>query len=56
MGGPHQQWQADLVDVSNLKKDNDGITFLLTVIDVFSKMGMAHPAEEQISIVVGDAI
>ena len=29
VGGPHQQWQADLVDVSNLKKDNDGITFLL---------------------------
>ena len=37
MGGLHQQWQADLVDVSNLKKDNDGITFLLTVIDVFSQ-------------------
>ena len=37
VGGQNQQWQADLVDVSNLKKHNDGTTFLLTVIDVFSK-------------------
>ncbi len=37
VGGPNQQWQADLVDVSRLKRDNNGTTFLLTVIDVFSK-------------------
>ena len=35
--GLRQQWQADLVDLSNLKNDNDGMTFLLTVIDVFSE-------------------
>ena len=38
VGGLRQQWQADLVDLSQLKKDNDGMTFLLTVIDVFSKV------------------
>ena len=38
VGGLHQQWQADLVDLSKLKKDNNGMTFLLTVIDVFSKV------------------
>ena len=37
VGGPNQQWQADLVDVSRLKKTNDGTAFLLRVIDVFSK-------------------
>ena len=37
VGGPNQQWQADLVDVSRLKKTNDGTSFLLTIIDVFSK-------------------
>ena len=37
VGGPNQQWQADLVDMSRLKTANDGTTFLLTVIDVFSK-------------------
>ena len=31
------QWQADLCDMSNIKKENDGNTFLLTCIDCFSK-------------------
>ena len=30
-------WDADLTDVSNLKKDNDNIHFLLIAIDVFSR-------------------
>ena len=30
-------WEADLADVSNLKKDNDDINFLLIAIDVFSR-------------------
>ena len=47
VGGMHQQWQADLVDVSNLKKDNDGITFLLTVIDVFSKWAWCIPLKNK---------
>ena len=37
VGGQNQQWHADLVDVANLKKYNNGTKFLLTVIDVFSK-------------------
>ena len=45
LGFPHRkvvtasidkQWQADLMDVSSLSKHNDGVNFLLTVIDVFS--------------------
>ena len=48
VGGPNQQWQADLVDMSQLKKVNDGTTFILTVIDVFSKL-----AKEQVSCLVG---
>ena len=47
VGGMHQQWQADLVDVSNLKKDNDGITFLLNVIDVFSKWAWCIPLKNK---------
>ncbi|CAF0995993.1 unnamed protein product [Brachionus calyciflorus] len=30
-------WQADLVDVSNISRENQGFKFLLTIIDVFSK-------------------
>ena len=41
VGGPHQQWQADLLDVSNLKKDNDEITFLLTVIGHHVCLGLS---------------
>ena len=29
VGGPNQQWQADLVDMSRLKQSNNEITFLL---------------------------
>ena len=36
VNGKDEQWQADLVDVQALKKDNDGYRFLLTVIDVLS--------------------
>ena len=35
VGGIKQQFQADLIDVRNLKYENDGVCYLLTVIDVF---------------------
>ena len=47
VSGLHQQWQADLVDLSHLKKDNDGMTFLLTVIDVFSKVAWCVPMKNK---------
>ena len=50
VGGPNQQWQADLVDVSRLKKTNDGTTFLLTVIDVFSKRAWCIPLNNKSAV------
>ena len=47
VGGPNQQWQADLVDMSRLKQTNDGTTFLLTVIDVFSKRAWCVPLKSK---------
>ena len=47
MGGLRQQWQADLVDLSKLKKVNNGMTFLLTVIDVFSKVAWCVPKKNK---------
>lgn len=41
VSGPGQQWQADLIDVSNLSRHNQGLKFLLTCIDVFSKQAWA---------------
>ena len=43
VGGMNQQWQADLVDLTTLKDDNDGMTFLLTIINVFSKRARCIP-------------
>ena len=42
VGGPNQQWQADLVGMSRLKKVND-----LTVIDVFSKLAWCIPLKNK---------
>ena len=47
VGGPNQQWQADLVDMSRLKQVNNEITFLLTVIDVISKRAWCVPLKSK---------
>ena len=47
VGDPNQQRQADLVDMSRLKKSNDRTTFLLTVIDVFSKRAWCIPLKNK---------
>ena len=41
------QWQADLADVSLLKKENKGYVFLLTVIDLFSRYAWVRPLKSK---------
>ena len=41
--GRDEQWQMDLVDMQKLSKWNKGYKYMLTVIDVFSKVGWAEP-------------
>ena len=36
VGGLHDQYDADLADMQKLKEKNDGVIFLLIIIDVFS--------------------
>jgi len=55
VSGIHYQWQADLVDMSKLSKDNQGNNFILTVIDVFSKYGYAEPVKRKDGISVTNA-
>ena len=43
VGGIDQQWQADLADMQELRKFNDGYGYILTVIDCFSKFAWAVP-------------
>jgi transposase InsO family protein len=47
VGGLDHQWQADLVDVARLSKDNKGIKFLLTCIDVLSKYAWVVPLKDK---------
>ena len=45
--GIDDQWQADLLDVSKVESDNDGVHFLLTCIDVFSKFAWIVPLKNK---------
>lgn len=47
VSGIDDQFQADLIDVHALKSENDGFTFILTVIDVFSKYAWALPIKSK---------
>ena len=42
-----EQWQADLADVALLKDQNRGFTFILTVIDIFSRFAWARPLKSK---------
>jgi len=47
VGDIDQQWQADLADVSEISKENNGNNFLLTVIDCFSKYAWVIPTKRK---------
>ena len=37
VGGINDQWSADLMDMKKFAKDNDGFSYILVVVDTFSK-------------------
>ena len=39
-------WAADLIDMQAFSKDNNGIKYLLTVIDIFSKFVWIVPLKK----------
>lgn len=45
--GPSYQWQADLVDLQQFKKQNKGYSYILTCIDVFSRLANAIPLKSK---------
>ena len=45
VAGIDAQWQADLADMQTLSRQNGGMRYLLTVIDVFSKFAWAAPVK-----------
>lgn len=50
--GVDDLWQADLVDLSSISRQNDGYKFILTVIDVFSKYAFAFPLKNKLATTV----
>lgn len=50
-----EQWQADLVDMSSVKKSNNNVSFILTVIDMFSKYAFTVPLKNKSSVSLRDA-
>ena len=47
VGGIDAQWQADLADMQGLARQNEGMRYLLTVIDVFSKFAWVEPVKSK---------
>lgn len=45
--GIDDQWDADLMDMSKYSKQNDGVAFILIVIDIFSKLLWMRPLEDK---------
>ena len=43
VAGINAQWQTDLADMQGIAMQNNGMRYLLTVIDVFSKFAWAIP-------------
>ena len=43
VAGIDAQWQADLADIQGIAKQNGGMKYLLTMIDLFSKFAWAIP-------------
>ena len=48
MNGIDEIWAADLLDMQALAKYNNGIKYLLTVIDIFSKYVWSIPLKRKL--------
>lgn len=53
--GINDTWQADLTVLSSFAKENDGINYLLVVIDIFSKIAQIEPLKTKAGKEVAEA-
>ena len=56
VNGMRIQYQADLMDFSQIKRENDSNRYLLTVIDCFSRLATAIPLKTKLASVVAPAL
>lgn len=45
--GIHEQWQADLAEMQNYSRENEGMRYILFVIDIFSRYTFARPLKSK---------
>ena len=55
VGGLNDQYEVDLVDMQKLKDKNDGVHFLLIIIDAFSRFMWVKPLENKLEDTVINA-
>ncbi|TAK97480.1 MAG: hypothetical protein EPO08_21245, partial [Rhodospirillaceae bacterium] len=55
VAGIDAQWQADLADMQGIARRNDGMRYLLTVIDVFSKFAWVEAVKSKDAATVSAA-
>ena len=55
MNGIDEIWIADVIDMQAFSKDNNGIKYLLTVIDIFSKFVWIIPIRRKTEQEVANA-
>jgi len=55
VAGIDAQWQADLADMQGIARQNQGMRYMLTVIDVFSKYAWVQPVKAKDAKSVSDA-
>jgi len=48
------KWQADLIDLRKLMLQNDGVKYILTIIDVFSKYAICVPLKNKKALSIAD--
>lgn len=45
--GPNEQWDIDLMDMTEFSNENDGIKYVIMAIDVFSRFGYTIPIKNK---------
>ena len=56
VGHEGQQLQADLMDIRNHSRENDGVNYLLAAVDCFSRRGWAIPVKYKTGEKVAEAL
>ena len=52
---PDELWQADLMDVRNISRENNHMNYILTIIDVYSRFAYALPVRDKSGLRVLEA-